>query len=61
MAGRLLQVTHRTGYRYAAPVVASFNEVRMTRLDDGGQRLLQHELHVEPRAAILSYPDYWGA
>ena len=33
MAGRRLRITHRTGYRYAAPVVASFNEVRMTPRD----------------------------
>ena len=35
--GRRLQITHRTGYRYADVVEASFNEVRMTPIDGDGQ------------------------
>ncbi len=61
MAGRRLRIQHRTGYRYASPVVSSFNEVRMTPMDDDGQVLISHELRVEPRAAVLVYTDYWGA
>jgi transglutaminase-like putative cysteine protease len=61
MPGRRLRIQHRTGYRYASPVVSSFNEVRMTPLDDYGQVLIGHELRVEPRAAVLVYTDYWGA
>lgn len=61
MPGRRLRIQHRTGYRYASPVVSSFNEVRMTPLDDDGQVLISHELRVEPRAAVLVYTDYWGA
>lgn len=58
---RRLRIQHRTGYRYASPVVSSFNEVRMTPMDDEGQVLIAHELRVEPRAAVLVYTDYWGA
>lgn len=61
MVGRRLRIQHRTGYRYAASVVSSFNEVRMTPLDGDGQVLIAHELRVEPRAAVLVYTDYWGA
>lgn len=61
MAGRRLRITHRTGYRYAAPVVASFNEVRMTPRDADGQMLLSHQLQVSPRASVQAYVDYWGA
>lgn len=61
MAGRRLRIRHRTGYRYGAPVVSTFNEVRMTPLDHDGQVLISHELRVEPRAAVLVYTDYWGA
>lgn len=61
MPGRRLRIQHRTGYRYASPVVSSFNEVRMTPMDDDGQVLISHELRVEPRAAVLVYTDYWGA
>ncbi|MFN8147444.1 MAG: transglutaminase family protein [Candidatus Nanopelagicales bacterium] len=61
MAGRRLRITHRTGYRYAAPVVASFNEVRMTPCDADGQMLLSHQLQISPRASVQAYVDYWGA
>ena len=59
--GRRLRITHRTGYRYIAPVVASFNEVRMTPRDADGQMLLSHQLQVSPRASVQAYVDYWGA
>lgn len=59
--GRRLHISHRTGYRYAGPVDASFNEVRMTPLHRGGQALLAHTLHVTPSTTVQSYVDYWGA
>jgi len=59
--GRRLRITHRTGYRYIAPVAASFNEVRMTPRDADGQMLLSHQLQVSPRASVQAYVDYWGA
>ena len=59
--GRRLHISHRTGYRYAGFVDASFNEVRMTPLHRDGQALLSHALHVTPSAAVQSYVDYWGA
>ena len=59
--GRRLQITHKTGYRYADVVEASFNEVRMTPLDGGGQVLLSHHLYVTPGATPTVYTDYWGA
>lgn len=59
--GRRLQITHKTGYRYADLVDASFNEVRMTPLDSGGQVLLSHHLYVTPGATPMVYTDYWGA
>jgi transglutaminase-like putative cysteine protease len=61
MPGRRLRITHRTGYRYTAPVIASFNEVRMTPRDADGQMLLSHQLQVSPRASVQAYVDYWGA
>ncbi|MEZ5114760.1 MAG: transglutaminase family protein [Candidatus Nanopelagicales bacterium] len=59
--GRRLRITHRTGLRYAGPVHASFNEVRMTPNDGDGQVLLSHRLDVTPSAGVTSYVDYWGA
>ena len=59
--GRRLQITHRTGYRYADVVDASFNEVRMTPLSTDGQLLLSHSLEVHPATTAQTYDDYWGA
>jgi transglutaminase-like putative cysteine protease len=61
MAGRRLRITHTTGHQYRAPVIASFNEVRMTPRDADGQMLLSHQLQVFPRASVQAYVDYWGA
>ncbi len=59
--GRRLRIVHRSGYRYVTDVVASFNEVRMTPAEVGGQILLSHELAIEPRGVVHTYEDYWGA
>lgn len=59
--GRRLRITHDTRYRYVSDVNASFNEVRMTPLDEDHQVLIRHELHVAPRGVVHAYRDYWGA
>lgn len=61
LGGRRLHIQHRTGYRYADVVDASFNEVRMTPLSTDGQLLLSHTLDIQPSASIQPYTDYWGA
>jgi len=58
---RRLHIVHRTGFRYAEVVEASFNEVRMTPATDGAQMLLNHSVDVRPAAGVQSYRDYWGA
>jgi transglutaminase-like putative cysteine protease len=55
-----IAVRHRTGYRYAGPVRASYNEVRMTPPTLDGQRTLQAGLTITPSARPLRYVDYWG-
>lgn len=55
-----IAVRHRTGYRYAGPVRASFNEARLTPPTLDGQRTLQAALTVTPAVRPLRYVDYWG-
>ena len=43
-----IAVRHRTGYQYAAPARASYNEVRMTPATAGGQHLLTTRLDIRP-------------
>lgn len=61
IGGRRLHILHRTGYRYADVVDASFNEVRMTPISGDGQLLISHTLDVQPSAPVQPYTDYWGA
>jgi transglutaminase-like putative cysteine protease len=55
-----IAIRHRTGYQYAEPVRASYNEARMTPPSVDGQRTLQAALEVTPAVRPLRYTDYWG-
>ena len=55
-----LQVRHRTGYVYDGPVVASYNEARMTPITDLHQTTISADLVTEPRTVLHRYWDYWG-
>jgi transglutaminase-like putative cysteine protease len=55
-----LAVRHRTGYVYEAPVIASFNEARMTPFTDLHQTTISAELVTEPATVVHRYWDYWG-
>jgi transglutaminase-like putative cysteine protease len=55
-----IAVRHHTGYQYASPVRASYNEARMTPATDAGQQAMESRLEVTPTARTLRYVDYWG-
>ena len=56
-----LEINHVTNYRYERPVVASYNEARVTPLATPSQRVVEANLSVSPRAEVFAYRDYWGA
>lgn len=56
-----LEVNHQTEYHYDRPVVASYNEARVTPLTTNGQVVLDSRLSVRPLADTWAYWDYWGA
>ncbi len=51
LASTTLDVVHETRYDYAAPVNQSLHLAHLTPLADGGQRLLAHDLSIEPAPA----------
>ena len=55
-----IAVRHRTGYKYAEPVSASYNEARLTPPNIAGQHTLQATLEITPAVRPLRYVDYWG-
>jgi transglutaminase-like putative cysteine protease len=56
-----IEVNHVTDYRYERPVVASYNEARVTPLDTPSQSVVDANLAVSPRAEVFAYRDYWGS
>jgi transglutaminase-like putative cysteine protease len=55
-----MAIRHRTGYRYAEPVQASYNEARLTPPSVDGQHTVQAALAITPAVQPLRYVDYWG-
>lgn len=56
-----LKIEHRTRVDYEGEVLASYNEVRMTPLNDGTQSTLDARVQVSPVATGSRYWDYFGA
>jgi transglutaminase-like putative cysteine protease len=56
-----LRIEHLTTVRYRGPVLASFNEARMTPRTLAGQDTLESRVTVGPGAVpVWTYDDYWG-
>ncbi|MEN9736973.1 MAG: hypothetical protein RJA26_206 [Actinomycetota bacterium] len=54
------KISHKTGFRYSQPVVASYNEVRMLPVRDESQVVFSSHLEISPRPASHEYQDYFG-
>lgn len=55
-----LKIVHRTGFSYARPATASYNEARMLPVNSADQFVLRAQLEIHPQATQHSYVDYWG-
>ncbi|HWH35735.1 MAG TPA: transglutaminase family protein [Acidimicrobiales bacterium] len=55
-----LQVRHHTHNRYAAPVVSSYNEARISPLSTHRQMVIDAQVEVAPPTSLYRYWDYWG-
>ncbi|UZN01804.1 transglutaminase family protein [Cellulomonas sp. S1-8] len=55
-----LRIVHTSTFRYTDPVVASYNEARMTPLSQPGQAVLESRLDIHPQTWMHDYRDYWG-
>ncbi len=55
-----VEIVHRTGFRYDEPVMASYNEARMTPMTTPRQQTLRARLDVRPNSWETTYVDYWG-
>ncbi|GII56757.1 hypothetical protein Pth03_51460 [Planotetraspora thailandica] len=58
--GWRVKIRHVTTLEYDGKASASYNEVRMTPLDDGRQNTLERRLVVRPATPIWTYTDHWG-
>lgn len=55
-----LRIVHTSTFRYADPVLASYNEARMTPLSQPGQSVLETRLEMQPQTWSHDFRDYWG-
>ena len=55
-----MRVVHTTGYAYAAPVTASYNEARLTPVSNSRQNLIFNRVGTVPATWFYRYVDYWG-
>jgi transglutaminase-like putative cysteine protease len=55
-----VRVVHTTGYAYASPVTASYNEVRLTPRSNTRQNVILNRVETIPATRSYRYIDYWG-
>lgn len=55
-----LKIVHTSTFRYDEPVVASYNEARVTPLTRTGQTVLSTRLDIQPCTWQSTHRDYWG-
>lgn len=55
-----LKIVHRTGFQYASPATASYNEARMLPRTQDRQLVLQARVDTSPATHPSTYNDYWG-
>ena len=56
-----LEINHMTRYRYDRPVIASYNEARLTPMSTPGQFVIEAQVAVRPATQLFCFTDYWGA
>lgn len=54
------EITHTTHYTYGQPAAEAYGEARLTPPNLPTQRVLSHELILEPSVTTSSYSDYHG-
>ena len=57
---RRLRVEHRTVYSYDQPIERSFHRLHLRPISDAKQRVVTHELHLQPTAPVTHYEDVFG-
>ncbi|VXB34761.1 putative Transglutaminase-like enzyme, cysteine protease [Microbacterium sp. 8M] len=55
-----LRIVHRTGFQYASPATASYNEARMLPRTQDRQLVLQARVETSPATHPSTYNDHWG-
>lgn len=57
---RRYRIRHETIFAYDAEVTASYNEVRMTPLNNDHQTATDNRIDIRPSSTAYRYSDYWG-
>lgn len=54
------KIVHKTGFKYAGEVGASYNEVRLMPRRDETQLVFSSKLEIQPHGAVHEYFDFFG-
>lgn len=54
------KISHVTNYRYAHPAAEAYGEARLTPPELPMQRILSHELQLDPQTQTSRYTDHYG-
>lgn len=54
------KIVHKTGFKYAAEVGASYNEVRLMPRRDDSQLVFSSKLEINPHGSVHEYLDFFG-
>jgi len=54
------KIVHKTGFKYAGEVGASYNEVRLMPRRDETQLVFSSKLEIQPHGAVHEFFDYFG-
>ncbi len=57
----ILQISHRTTFRYDAPIPTSYNEARLLPAHLPRQRVLESSVDISPVTWQTNYSDYWDS
>ena len=57
---RILEVKHKTTYRYNQPVERSIHRIHLRPIQNDKQRILTYSLRTSPQVPIIEYEDVFG-
>jgi len=56
----VFKITHTTSYQYSHPAAEAYGEIRLTPVDRPGQKVISHQVEIDPKTSTSGYVDHFG-